>query len=330
MNTKDLHSPSAPLVLPAKHPMMATHLLHIWRMAATVLLIANALSGTSSGQVMGDGYNNSLIYKIESGNNTVYLLGSIHVLAEEYYPLTRAFSYAYYDSQKVIFEVDPEILFSPGIQYKFEKAYSLPEGKTLKDLLSSDTVTLLTKKLTRMGIGLDQVNTLKPWVVTRIVGSTVFSTKDFRRDLGIENHFFRMAKDAGKPTGGLETLEDQLKIEDQMPLKMQETFLREALTIATARETEKAFLHLVKSWHRGDMKALENIIEGQKKKNPRYHRELLTNRNKRWIPQFESFLQENQNVLVIVGAAHLLGNDGLLRLLSEKGHTPERMSFARP
>lgn len=309
---------------------MSSRSLHIWRIAAIVLSFAGALPDPSPGQVVGDGYNNSLIYKIESGKNTVYLLGSIHVLAEEYYPLTRAFSYAYFDSQKVVFEVDPEILFSPSIQYKFEKAYSLPSGKTLQGVLSSETLALLDEKLKNMGIEWDRVNSLKPWVVTRIVGGTAFSTKKFRRDLGIENYFFRMAKDAGKPTGGLETLEDQLNIEDKMPFRMQERSLREALTIATSRETEKAFLHLVKSWHRGDMKELETIIETQKKKNPRYHRELLTNRNKRWIPQIESFLQKEENVLVIVGAAHLFGNDGLLHLLSEKGYTPERMSFARP
>lgn len=83
--------------------------------------------GTVHGQVVGDGYNNSLIYKIQSDTNTVYILGSIHVLAEEYYPLTRSFSYAYYNSQKVIFEIDPDILFSPDSFTKYEKTIHLPK-----------------------------------------------------------------------------------------------------------------------------------------------------------------------------------------------------------
>ena len=86
-----------------------------------ILILFVLGTGTVHGQVVGDGYNNSLIYKIQSATNTVYILGSIHVLAEEYYPLTRSFSYAYYNSQKVIFEIDPEILFSPDSFLKYEK-----------------------------------------------------------------------------------------------------------------------------------------------------------------------------------------------------------------
>ena len=94
------------------------------------LLVFFALPAITNSQVIGNGYNNSLIYKIQSDTNTVYLLGSIHVLAEKYYPLTRAFSYSYYNSKKVVFEIDPEILFSAGHANKFEKQMTFQNGKT--------------------------------------------------------------------------------------------------------------------------------------------------------------------------------------------------------
>ena len=92
-----------------------------WISGLLICLLVLVLPGMANSQVVGNGYNNSLIYKIQSNTSTVYLLGSIHVLAEEYYPLTRAFSYAYYNSQKVVFEIDPEILFSPAAAKKSEK-----------------------------------------------------------------------------------------------------------------------------------------------------------------------------------------------------------------
>jgi len=284
----------------------------------------------ANSQVVGNGYNNSLIYKIQSDTNTVYLLGSIHVLAEEYYPLTRAFSYAYYNSQKVIFEIDPEVLFSLSPNKTFDNYYYFQNEKTLKKILHPTTFKLLKKRVAQMGLPFESINKLKPWAVNKIIGRSPFSTKDFRPDLGIEFYFFRLAKDAGKPTGGLETIEDQLDIDDKLPLKMQEKILRETLTVSDSKEAEKKFSHLVKNWHQGNFSELEDIIEEQKKKNLTYHQALLTNRNKRWIPQIENFLMEDKNVLVIVGAAHLVGDDGLVALLTEKGYQLERVSYVMP
>ncbi len=294
------------------------------------LMMFLTFSGTTQSQVVGKGYNNSLIYKIQSDTNTVYLLGSIHILAEEYYPLTRAFSYSYYNSQKVIFEIDPEILFSLTPNKNVENYHYLQNGNTLEKVLHPKTLKLLKKRVAQMGLDFEPINKLKPWAVNKIIGRSPLSTNDFRPDLGIEYYFFRLAKDAGKPTGGLETIEDQLDIDDKLPLKMQDKILRETLTVSNSEESEKKFLHLVKNWHQGNFSELEHIIQEQKAKNLTYHNSLLTNRNKRWIPQIENFLLEDKNVLVIIGAAHLVGDDGLVTLLTEKGHTLERVSYAIP
>jgi uncharacterized protein YbaP (TraB family) len=63
---------------------------------------------------------------------------------------------------------------------------------------------------------------------------------------------------------------------------------------------------------------------------PLFYKKLLVQRNQNWIPQIESLLKEDKNVLIIVGAAHLAGEDGLLALLTEKGHHIERVSYAMP
>jgi len=213
-----------------------------WIGRLLIFLLVLVLPGMANSQVVGNGYNNSLIYKIQSDTNTVYLLGSIHVLAEEYYPLTRAFSYAYYNSQKVIFEIDPEILFSLSPNKTFDNYYYFQNEKTLKKILHPTTFKLLKKRVAQMGLPFESINKLKPWAVNKIIGRSPFSTKDFRPDLGIEFYFFRLAKDAGKPTGGLETIEDQLDIDDKLPLKMQEKILRETLTVSDSKKRRKNFL----------------------------------------------------------------------------------------
>jgi uncharacterized protein YbaP (TraB family) len=152
---------------------------------------------------------------------------------------------------------------------------------------------------------------------------------DFRPELGIENHFYRMAKDSGKPTGGLESMQDQLDVFDTLPLQIQDALLQESLAITGSKEREKAFLHMVKSWHQGSLDGLEQLVETFKT-YPLFYKKLLVQRNLNWIPQIETFLKEDKNVLVIVGAAHLAGKDGLIALLTNKGYQLERVSYAMP
>jgi hypothetical protein len=251
------------------------------------------------------------------------------VLAEEYYPLTRSFSYAYYNSQKVIFEIDPEILFSPDSFLKYEKQYTFQNGKTLETVLSPKTYTLVKQKLNAIGADIQEMKKYKPWVLYLTLSGRFDSSVDFRPELGIENHFYRMAKDSGKPTGGLESMQDQLDVFDTLPLPIQDALLQESLAITGSKEREKAFLHMVKSWHQGSLDGLEQLVETFKT-YPLFYKKLLVQRNLNWIPQIETFLKEDKNVLVIVGAAHLAGKDGLIALLTNKGYQLERVSYAMP
>lgn len=310
--------------------MDSTHQQQKPRTSCLLLLILLLMgTGTVQGQVVGNGYNNSLIYKIQSDTNTVYMLGSIHVLAEEYYPLTRSFSYAYYNSQKVIFEIDPEILFSPDSFTKYKKQYTFQNGNTLETALSPKTYTLVKQKLVAMGGDIQEVKKYKPWVLYLTLSGRFDSTVDFRPELGIENHFYRMAKDAGKPTGGLETIQDQLNVFDTLPLNVQDALLQESLAVTGSKEREQAFLHMVKAWHQGSLDGLEQLVETFKT-YPLFYKKLLVQRNRNWVPQIESFLKEDKNVLIIVGAAHLAGEDGLIALLTKRGLKIERVSYAMP
>jgi hypothetical protein len=180
-----------------------------------------------------------------------------------------------------------------------------------------------------MGGDIQEVKKYKPWVLYLTLSGRFDSSRDFRPELGIENHFYRMAKDAGKPTGGLETIQDQLDVFDTLPLIIQDALLQESLTITGSKEREKAFLHMVKAWHQGSLDGLEQLVETFKT-YPLFYKKLLVQRNRNWVPQIASFLKEDSNVLVIVGAAHLAGEDGLIALLTTQGYQIERVSYAMP
>jgi uncharacterized protein YbaP (TraB family) len=86
---------------------------------------------------------------------------------------------------------------------------------------------------------------------------------------------------------------------------------------------------MVKSWHQGSLEGLEELVDSMKT-YPLFYEKLLVQRNNNWVPQIEKFLTEDKNVLVIVGAAHLAGEDGLLALLKAKGYELVRVSYVMP
>ncbi len=299
-------------------------------MLGMLLLIFMPPSALS--QVVGKGYNNSLIYKIRSDTNTVYILGSLHALAEDFYPFTRAFSYAYYDSQHIIMEVDPKKLYSSKGRKYIEKISTFQNKMTLKKALTPKTYSLLKKHLKSMDLDIGLLKNFKPWkVYLTASGKRSEAAKDFSTMLGVENHFYQMAKDAGKTTGGLESMKEHFGVFNKLSYKDQDTLLRKALQkqIQDKNSGEEEFIHMTTSWHQGRLDELEKLVD-RYKTNPIFYDTLLVKRNHKWIPKIEKFLKDSENYFIIVGVAHLPGEDGILNLLSQKGYTLERVSFARP
>ena len=238
---------------------------------------------------IGKGYNNGTIWEIKTETNTVYLLGSIHALNTAYYPLTRGFYYAYYNSPNIVFEVD------------------------LNQVLSGKNAKRLKRKRT--------------FATSRTSQNALLMKLDFEGKFGVDHHFYWKAKAAGKHILGLESIEYQMNVLDNIILKSQKVMAgknREHAKRATQRLNR-----LVEAWHRGDEVTLGNMI-AEEKATPEVYQAVYQDRNVKWLPQIESFLGQEENYLVIVGVGHLVGDDGLVKLLADKGHTVRRMVYAIP
>ncbi len=238
---------------------------------------------------IGKGYNNGPIWEIKTDTNTVYLLGSIHALNTAYYPLTRGFYYAYYDSPNIVFEID------------------------LNQVLSGKKSKLLKRKRT--------------FATSRASQNALLMKLDFEGKFGVDRHFYWKAKAAGKQILGLESVEYQMSVLDDIILKSQKVMVgknRKSATRASQRLNQ-----LVEAWHRGDVDMLEHMIE-EEKATPEVYQAVYYDRNVKWLSHIESFLGQEENYLVIVGVGHLVGDDGLVKLLADKGHTVRRMVYALP
>jgi uncharacterized protein YbaP (TraB family) len=118
----------------------------------------------------------------------------------------------------------------------------------------------------------------------------------------------------------LETLEEQLRIFDDLSPEMQENLLRQSLQ--DAGRTVQMMDEMADAWTQGDIERLETMLnEAMQQDFPMLYRRLLVDRNENWMPQIESMIEDNDRPMVVVGAGHMAGSNGLIAMLETAGYT---------
>jgi uncharacterized protein YbaP (TraB family) len=265
----------------------------------------------------GKARNNCLWYT-ETDKNTIYLLGSLHVLRGDSFPLSKEIEAAYSDCTKVVFETNPEGVNDPAFQAQVMAQGLYAEGQTLKRNVSQQTYGLFEKKAHAVGLPVAQFDRFKPWVCALLLTSMELQRLGFDPRHGIDAHFFQRAKRDGKGIIALESAEYQLGLFAKMGETEQESFLRQTLKDLELIETMAS--EMVDAWRTGDGDKLSSIIRANFEEHPDMYKRFITERNAKWASQIEGLMGQDDNVLVIVGTGHLVGADGIVELLRKKGH----------
>ena len=265
----------------------------------------------------------SFLWKASKGSGVVYLLGSVHLLSKDFYPLNPALEAAYKNSGLLVEEVDMgEMLGSPGASLQMLSRGMLPAGQSLDKVISAPTLALVTKKAADLSIPMAPLQLLKPWMAAVTLEAMEWQKAGFEADLGLDLHFYNDARNDNKPVQGLETVDYQLSIFDGMTLEQQDHMLSETLK---ELDTEQAnLMTMATAWKSGDIGAMERIVLPDMTNDPLMYQRLLVARNNNWLPKIESLFLRPQPSLVVVGAAHLIGPDGLLESLKARGYTIEQ------
>jgi uncharacterized protein len=295
------------------HP---TALMRVCVLAASLLLV-------SCSTIHQIGATKATLWKLRGDHNTLYLLGSVHVLSQKSYPLKPALSQAFNDSERVVFEIDLTRFTKTSFQREFGRTALYPAGESLLQKVSPLTVKLLKEVLPVYDLTLKRVERLKPWFIAEWLSSRTLEMAGFSDSLGVDVYFFRKARAAGKPVLGLETLRDQARIFERLSDEENERYLLE--TIATLASYPAATSRLVNAWQNGNVRLLDEILNHDKNSDPVTHKALFSERNAKWLPEIEALAQKNENYLVIVGAGHLVGDDGVVAQLRQNGYLVEQM-----
>lgn len=263
------------------------------------------------------------LWRVRSGSNSVYFLGSIHFLRKDIYPLPEPFEAAYRQAALVAFETDLAALSLPETRNAMLRAGRCAEGETLRDYLSRDTYSLLRSNLTvLLGSG-DALDACQPWLAA--ISFMIFKLNQlgFDPDDGVDQHFFTRASRDHKEILSLEDPGETTRILAGLSRADQEAMVRETLEEAGHLMTEMTAL--VAAWTQGDVETIDRTLLATVRRYPSVYRELLVARNARWLPKIERLLQTpGKPALVVVGAGHLIGSDSLLEGLRKKGFCVEQ------
>jgi uncharacterized protein YbaP (TraB family) len=261
-------------------------------------------------------------WKATGKGGVVYLVGSVHLLSKDFYPLDPAIEAAYKDADLVIEEVDMAEMLDPAAQMGFLTRGMLPSATPLDKVISASNYALVTKRANDLGLPVEPFKLLKPWMVALMLVQAEWQKAGFDPELGLDKHFYDQAKAEGKTTQGLETAAYQISRLDDMTMEQQEHLLSESLKDLDAEKANMA--RLVESWRAGDAPGVERIVLSELKQEPLLYQRLLVERNRNWMPKIEALFARPRHALVVVGAAHLVGTDGLVAMLRAKGYTVEQ------
>jgi uncharacterized protein YbaP (TraB family) len=240
-----------------------------------------------------------------------YLYGTIHLMCPEDIIVSTELRAKFYSTKQLFLELKMD---DPAVLAKTMSQMNMKNDTTLSQLLSKqqyDSVSAYFKKIT--GMPLEMMQTMKPELLESVIYPSLLGCNGAE---AWEQKFMQMAKANNMQIKGLEAVEDQLKIFDEIPYKTQADELAE--TILNIDSVKKSFSDMLQLYRQKNLDALNDIMNDEDELAG-YNDILLTNRNERWIPEIIEQAKIKPTFFA-VGAAHLGNSNGVINLLRKKGY----------
>lgn len=263
------------------------------------------------------------LWSIESPQNTLYLLGSVHLLQEKDYPLPAVLETAYQDAERLVFEVDLNEAQSPEVQQLMLKKATLSNGETLQTVLSSKTYQLAEQKAEEVGLPIQAMAQFEPWFFSLSLLATKLNQLGFQAQYGVDRHYYDRAVKDGKEISALETIAEQINVFDALNPSNQDDYVQQ--TLLELDTLGNSITDIVQAWKVGDLATIENLLFESFEQYPDMRTKLFDDRNQNWLQTLVPLLEKEEDYLVVVGAGHLVGDNNVLQLLEDKGYSADQL-----
>lgn len=263
------------------------------------------------------------LWHASRGDAEVWLLGSVHVGAEDFYPLDPRIEAAFASADTLACEID---LTDPAKAAKASllamQKGSYPAGETLREHVGEEIWQALATQVEAQGLPLSMFERFKPSMAAIMLAMMEMQRAGLDPDQGIDRHLLTRARQDSLPVVDLETVEQQIDAIFGHDAGVEELILTESLA-QSGEEMRRILTEMVVAWRAGDTAALEALISEQWLDDPRlvgFHEAILGTRNRQMAQTIDRRAGAGAATwFVVVGAAHLVGDDGVPALLAAQG-----------
>ena len=260
-----------------------------------------------------------LFWQVSAPGATLYLFGSIHFGRADMYPLSRAVERAFGAADALVVEANIAAA-DPGQTGQWMAAQAIyQDGSTLDQKLAPATWQRLTKTAADLGMPTQLLSRQRPWLVSLTLSALAMQRYGYGDELGIDNHFLQAA--GGKAIIELESVQQQLGFFDGFSEQEQEAMLVQTLDdIARGPELLQKTVNAWRAGADGELDSLLNDAFRGDAASRRLYRVLIVDRNAAMTAKLTALLKRGGTYFVVVGAAHLVGEQGIVSQLRERGY----------
>jgi uncharacterized protein YbaP (TraB family) len=293
-----------------------------------VLILLLALLGAAQAQTATQPQpkpRRFLMWKATSPTVTIYLVGSIHVGDSAMYPLPQQVESAFSAAKVLAVEINIKNADQAKMMGLVQKYGMYGADDTLSKHLTKETSAALDDFCTKHGLPRAGVEQLKPWVVAVTIAA--FSWKEAGEDpsLGIDMHFLNESKEPQR-IDELETMDSQLSLFADATDEEQLALL--TLTLKQGDKLKDMIKRLQTAYLSGDPDALQKILDEESDMGTKsLTQKLLDDRNVTMAARLDEYLKGKEPAFVVVGAAHIIGDKGVAKLLRDKGYKVEQVTL---
>lgn len=254
------------------------------------------------------------LWKVADADTTIYLFGTVHALPRDVQWYRGPVADALAAAQVLVTEIPPGDLAKPAVQQAFLAKAQLPEGQSLRDLLTAEQRATYEAAMTKAGLPVAAFDRVEPWFAAMTLSALPLLKGGYSMEAGVESAI--EARAGTKARAALETVDSQLRLFDEMPMAVQTAYL-----MSVAEQLDRvvpSMSGMVAAWARGDADRLAELMKDQLD-DPALADRLLYARNRDWAKWVAKRLDEPGTVFVAVGAGHLAGANSVQDYLTKAG-----------
>ena len=262
-----------------------------------------------------------------------YLFGTIHIIDAKHFLLSDSLIKVLNRVDRAYLEVDPEEMFSPATQMQLLFSAFMKGDTSLRDLLSPEEYDRVESHFNELGLPFAFLNKVKPMFLSMMVGQDGGDLRAMMEGDGgdskmksYEIEISKILEASDKSVGGLETAKSQIKLFDAIPYKVQAQMLLAAVDASKDSTEIDELEELANIYISGDIEKMYQMVASPDGEYAGLEQTLLTNRNRNWIAPMITHMAQGPS-LFAVGAGHLGGPEGVIRLLMAEGYTLSPVSL---